>query len=165
MRKSDKSIHNICIAKIKRSTMKPYDFKWTTFYENDSKALFQNFPFELSDDELIICSTIIDSNNFSILTTRKLITNEDGILSFGSLINAKNLLYGEFKSKNEDFTFGKVELENGEFLKYFIEIGKASMIMVQGVKTSIDIQQSTEAQVEKVADIWNNKINRPLNDD
>lgn len=160
MRKSDKSIHRICIAKIKRSTMKPYDFKWATFYENDSKLLFQHYPFELYDDELIICSTIIDSANFSILTTRKLITNENGTLQFGSLINAKNLLYGEFKSKDEDFTFGKVELESGEILKYFIETRRASMIMVQGVKTALDIQKSTEEQIEKVTKIWNDKINR-----
>lgn len=155
MKKSDKSIHNICVAKIKRSTMKPYDFKWTTFYEDDSKVLFQNYPFELHDDELIICSTLIDSNNFSILTTRKLITTENGIMNSGSLINAENLLYGEFKSKEEDFTFGKIQLENGEILKYFIETRKASMVMVQGVKTAIDIQQMTEIQVEKVTNIWN----------
>ncbi|SHM53931.1 hypothetical protein [Chryseobacterium polytrichastri] len=165
MRKSDKSIHRICIAKIKRSTMKPYDFKWATFYENNSKILFQHYPFELHDEELIICSIIIDSDNFSILTTRKLITNENGTLHFGSLINAKNQLYGEFKSKDEDFTFGKVELEDGEILKYFIETRRGSMIMVQGVKTSIDIQKRTEKQVEKVANIYNNKIGKLLNDD
>ncbi|MCS3867988.1 hypothetical protein J3D55_000904 [Chryseobacterium ginsenosidimutans] len=165
MRKSDKSIHRICIAKIKRSTMKPYDFKWSIFYENDSRGLFQNYPFELHDDELIICSSIIDSSNFSILTTRKLITNENGTLHFGSLINAKNRLYGDFKSKDEDFTFGKVELESGEILKYFIETRRASMIMVQGIKTAIDIQVITEAQVEKVANIWNNKVNKRFNND
>lgn len=144
MKKSDKSIHRICIAKIKRSTMKPYAFKWAAFYENDSTILFQNYPFELHNDELIICSTIIDSDNFSILTSRKLITNKNGILHFGSLINAKNKLYGEFKSDDEDVTFGKVELENGEILQYFIETKRGSMIMIQGVKTSITIQKTTE---------------------
>lgn len=160
MRKSDKSIHNICVTKIKRSTMKPYDFKWSTFYENDSKSLFQHYPFELYDEELIICSTIIDSDNFSILTTRKLITNENRIVHFGSLINAKNQLYGDFKSKDEDFTFGKIELENGEILKYFIETRKASMVMIQGVKTAIDIQQMTDTQVEKIMNIWNRQANQ-----
>ncbi|WP_267405795.1 MULTISPECIES: hypothetical protein [unclassified Chryseobacterium] len=154
MKKSDTSIHSICIAKIKRSTIKPYDFKWTLFYENDSKVLFQNYPFELHAEELIICSTIIDFDNFSILTTRKLITSENGKVNFGNLINAKNLLYGEFKSEKDDFTFGKIELENGEILKYFIETRKASMVMVQGVKTAIDIQQMKENQMEKVTNIW-----------
>lgn len=141
--KSDLSIHNICIASIKRSTIKPYNLKWTRFYETDSKNLFAHFPFEIDEGELIICSTIIDSDNFSVLTTRKLITNENGKLQFGNLINAKDELYGDFKSKINEFTFGNVLLENGKNLKYFIETKTASMIMIRGVKTSIKIQQKT----------------------
>ncbi len=140
MRKSDKSIHNICIAKIKRSTMKPYDFKWTKFYEMDSKDLFKYYPFKLDNEELIISSTIIDSENFSILTTRKLITLENGILFSGDLKNAKDQFYGHFKSEKEEFTFGSVELENELILKYFIETGKASMVMIQSIVTAIKIQ-------------------------
>ncbi|WP_210148754.1 hypothetical protein [Chryseobacterium scophthalmum] len=141
--KSDLSIHNICIASIKRSTIKPYNFKWTRSYETDSKNLFAHFPFEIDEQELIICSTIIDSDNFSVLTTRKFITNENGKLQFGNLINAKDELYGDFKSKINEFTFGNVLLENGKNLKYFIETKTASMIMIRGVKTSIKIQQKT----------------------
>jgi len=138
--KSDKSIHSIVIAKIKRSTIKPYDFKWTRFYEDGITEYFTNFPFDLDPEELIICSTIIDSSNFSVLTTKKLVTSENGTVTFGSLINAKDKMYGDFKSSNE-FTFGNVELANGKNLKYIIETQKASMIMIQGVKTSIQIQQ------------------------
>lgn len=141
MKKSDKSLHHICIAKIKRCTMKPYDFKWSTFYENDSKNLFKNYPFELHNDELIICSIIIGADNFSILTTKKLVTLQNGILSSGSLINSTDLFYGNFKSETQRFSLGSVELENGEILEYFIETGRASMIMIQGVRTMIQIQQ------------------------
>lgn len=121
--------------------MKPYDFKWSTFYENDSKNLFKNYPFELHNDELIICSIIIDTDNFSVLTTQKIITKKNGRISLGSCINATDKLYGEFKNKTKDFSLGSVELENGEILEYFIETGKASMIMIQGVRTLIQIQQ------------------------
>ena len=121
--------------------MKPYNFRWTKFYEVDVKKYFSNFPFKLSESELIICSTIIDSDNFSVLTTQKLITNENGNLEMGSLINAKDELYGDFKSKTNHFTFGNVKLENGKYLKYFIETKSASMVMIHGVKTSIQIQQ------------------------
>lgn len=138
--KSDKSIHSIVIAKIKRSTIKPYDFKWTRFYEDDITEYFTNFPFDLDPEELIICSTIIDSLNFSVLTTKKLVTNTNGTVTLGSLINAKDKMYGDFKSNNE-FTFGNVELANGKNLKYIIETKNASMVMIQGVKTSIQIQQ------------------------
>lgn len=149
MEKSDKSIRNICIAKIKRSTLKPYDFKWTKFYETDSKNLFRNYPFELDSEELAICSTVINSENFSILTTRKLITLENGNLFSGNLTNAKNRLYGEFKSKKEALTFGSAELENGAILKYFIETGTASMVMTHGVGTAISIQNTRTENFKK----------------
>ena len=55
MRKSDKSIHNISIASIKRSTMKPYDYKWTKFYELNTDFLYSGLQLELQNDELIIC--------------------------------------------------------------------------------------------------------------
>jgi hypothetical protein len=83
MEKSDKSIHNICIAAIKRKTIKPYDFKWTRFYEEsaDFKKLYQEIEIELSDSELVICSTVIDKDNFSVLTTQKIATKEKGIVT------------------------------------------------------------------------------------
>jgi hypothetical protein len=158
MPKTDNSIHNICIAAIKRSTMKPYDFKWTRFYEEnvDLSILFPGIEVDLSPDELVICSTLIDSDNFSILTTQKLITKEKGSLVYGSLLGATNKLYGDFKGirNKEPFTFGMVQLENGSDLKYFIETGKASMVMIYGVSTWIQINAMTTGQVDKVARIW-----------
>lgn len=141
MKRTDQSLYNICLASIKRKTMKPYNFRWTRFYDSDSdpKLLFQNFPIEFEEEELIICSVIIDADNYSILTTRKLITNNNRKIEFGSLINSKNKWYGEFKSKTEKYTLGEVELSTGERLFYFVETGKAAMIMVYGVKTLVDI--------------------------
>lgn len=101
--------------------------------------MFKNYPFELHNDELIICSIIIDADNFSVLTTKKLVTLQNGILSSGSLINSTDQFYGNFKSEAQRFSLGSVELENGEILEYFIETGRASMIMIQGVKTMIQI--------------------------
>ncbi|WP_255413513.1 hypothetical protein [Emticicia sp. C21] len=37
MTKTDQSKHNICVAAIRRKTMKPYDFKWTKFYEYNAE--------------------------------------------------------------------------------------------------------------------------------
>lgn len=123
--------------------MKPYDvFKWTKFYEVNSDFQYDGLNLNLTDNELIICSTIIDTDNFSILTTQKLITTENGIESSGNLINAKDKGYGDFKRYNDSFTFGLVELENGTELKYFIETGKASMFMIQGVRTLIRMQKN-----------------------
>ncbi len=150
MNKTDKSKHNISIASIKRSTMKPYDdFKWTKFYELNSDFPYSGLNLDLTENELIICSTVIDSENYSILTTQKLITNENGTESCGNLINAKDKGYGDFKGyKNDSLTLGLVELENGTELKYIIETGKASMIMIHGVRTLIKMQKMTEKNVE-----------------
>ena len=143
MNKSEKSIHNICIASIRRSIVKPYDFKWTRFYDlnSDFKISYQNISIDLSDDELIICSTIIDADNFSILTTRRLITNENGNLNFGDLVGATDKLYRDFKGNQSSlFTFGLIQLPNGKDLKYFIEDGKAAIVMIYGVKTIINLR-------------------------
>lgn len=88
MTKTDKSIHNICIASIKRSTMKPYDFKWTNFYESNSDFHYSGLQLDLVENELIICSTIIDKDNFSILTTRRLFTSLDGQINIENIQGA-----------------------------------------------------------------------------
>lgn len=140
--KTDKSKHNISIASIKRGTMKPFDFKWTKFYESNLEFPYSGMNLNLSEKELIICSIVIDSENYSILTTQKLITNENGTENCENLINSKDKGYGNFKgSKDNSLTFGLVELENGNKLKYFIETGKASKIMIHGVRTLIRLQK------------------------
>jgi hypothetical protein len=159
--KTDKSIHNICLAAIKRSTIKPYDFKWTTFYESNAEFK-SDFEFNLTENELIICSTIINKNNYSILTTKQLYTNIDGYLEAENIFTSTIINYGEFKSNDiKGYTFGLVQLENGQEFKYFIETGKASMVMIQGVKTLIRTTKMTATQVEKLAIIWSreNDIN------
>jgi hypothetical protein len=158
MTKLDKSIHNICIASIKRSTMKPYDFKWTKFYESNSDFLNTGLQINLREGERFICSTIIDADNYSILTTKQLTTKQDGQITSGDLEGATDKDYGNFKgTEDKSLTFGQVQLKNGIDLKYFIETGKASMIMIHGVRTLIRTQQMTSTQVDNVTRVWNRK--------
>jgi hypothetical protein len=138
--------------------MKPYDFKWTRFYESntDFHNTYPGLNLNLTENELIICSTIIDQDNHSILTTQRLITKEKGQESIGNIEGATDKLYGKFKgNKDMPLTFGQIQLQNGTDLKYFIETGKASMIMIYGVRTLIHTQEKTIEQVEKVTRIWN----------
>ncbi len=136
--------------------MKPYDFKWTNFYESNSDFQYSGLQLDLAENELIICSTIIDKDNFSILTTRRLFTNIDGQLSTENIQGATDKLYGDFKGyQDKAFTFGQVQLQNGNEIKYFIETGKASMIMIHGVRTLIGTAQMTNKQVDSVTRIWN----------
>jgi hypothetical protein len=139
--------------------MKPYDFKWTKFYEANSDFTYSELQLDLTEDELIICSTIIDKDNFSILTTRRLLTKQDGQLSTGNIQNATDKLYGDFKGyQDKAYTFGQVQLQNGNELKYFIETGKASMVMIHGVRTLIRTNEMTPTQVDNVGQAWNNRL-------
>ena len=139
MTKADKSIHNICITAIRRATFKPYDFKWPHFYEE--KAEFLNRYSQMADfeeNELPICSTVIDSSNWSLLTSRKLVTTEAGQLTIGDMNNCANLSHGNFKGEGKlDMVLGSIRLANGTKMKYFIETGKASMVMIYGIRTRI----------------------------
>ena len=104
--------------------MKPYDFKWTKFYESNIDFPYQGLSLNLIEDERIICSTLIDGENYSILTTQKLVTVENGKERAESLSGATDKGYGDLKGyKDDQVTFGLVELENGNELKYFIETG------------------------------------------
>ena len=156
MTKSDKSKHNICIASIKRSTIRPYDFKWTKFYESNADFHYPGLSLNLSENELIICSTVIDRDNYSIVTTQRLITKQNGQESAGSLEGAIDKLYGDFKGyKDELFTFGQIQLHDGADLAYFIETGRASMVMIHAIRTLIRTREMTSIQIDKVARIWN----------
>ena len=142
MTKTDKSKHNICIAAIKRHTIKPHDFKWTKFYESNVEFPYTALLLQLAENELFICSTLLDADNYSILTTRRLITHEKGQTSAGRIEDAKGNGYGDFKGyKDKLFTFGQILLDNGTNLRYFIESGKASMVMIYGVNTLISLSQ------------------------
>jgi hypothetical protein len=155
MTKTDKSKHAICVASIRRSTMEPYDFKWTKFYESNSDFSYSEFQLNLTEHECIICSTILNADNYSVLTTQRLITKEQGQENSGSIEGATDKLYGDFKDdKDKSYTFGQIQLQNEMYLKYFIETGKASMIMIHGVRTLIRLQQMTSSQVDKVTGIW-----------
>ena len=156
MTKTDKSKHNICIASIKRSTIKPYDFRWTNFYESNSDFFFFFLQILLNENELFICSTIIDTDNYSILTTQRLLTRANKIDNFGDIEGAIDKLYGDFKGNDVNlFTLGQIELHNGSILNYFIETGKASMIMIHGLRTLIKIQKMTNTQIDNVTRNWN----------
>jgi len=140
MPKSNKSKHHICIAAIKRSTIKPYDFKWTKFYESNADFHYAGILPDWQENELVICSTFVDAYNYSILTTQRLLTKENSKEYIGNMQEAIYKDYGDFKGiKNNPFTFGAIILADGTELKYFIETGRASMIMINGVSTLIGL--------------------------
>ena len=119
------------------------NYKWTRFYEDNAvfEKIYPQINIAPTEYELVICSTVIDTDNYSILTTLRLFTKENGIEHAADLAGARNKLYGDFKgTRSQPFTFGIIQTANGADVRYFIETGKASMIMIYGVKTLINIQ-------------------------
>ena len=121
--------------------MLPVDFKWTQYYEEITAFTdrYAYLPLDLKGGEWPICSTIIDADNWSILTTRRLFTNHNGQLHAGYIDNSKNVSHGKFKGK-QDRTLGTLKLADGAMIAYHIETGKASMVMIYGIRTRIRMQ-------------------------
>lgn len=119
--------------------MKPFDFKYSNIYEKDQTILNQkvNNLITLEDGEELICSTIITDSIWSILTSRRIITLE-GIGIIEHYLNGlKRRDAGDFKGySKQEYTKGFLHFDDNKIVPYFIETGKASMIMIYGVNTT-----------------------------
>lgn len=138
--KSDSSIHNVCIAAIKRKTRKPHHFEWTAYYENsdDFSNKYRAIEIDFEDGELVICSTMLDENNWTVLTTRRIFTKEKGELKNGTMRDAISHSPGNFKGYgNQKMVLGKIKFSDGFEMNYFIETSEASMVMIYGILTRI----------------------------
>jgi hypothetical protein len=159
METREKLIHDLCIIGIKGSTFQPHDgYTWSRFYEeNDAfRSTYPAIELDLLDSERVICSTVLDLDNYSVITTRKLMTKENGKLSaayFGSFKLKGYVILRDIGDK-KPLTYGSVTLENGDELRYFVETSYASMIMTHGMKTRLEAEKMTESEIRKVADIW-----------
>lgn len=140
MNKTDQSLHKICIAAIRRHTNREniHEFLYTSFYPEPShftQEIASKLDFTLHNEELCICSTIVDDQNWSVLTTQRIITYIDGKQQEGNMKEAIGNDFGMFKDRKVKTNFGKVIFPEGKEIQFFIETTKASMIMIYGVKT------------------------------
>jgi len=144
MKKTDKSIKNITIAAIKRHTIKPFDFKYSSIYEKEEQITNEkvqnviNSVLEVGEE--LICSTIITDNLWTVLTTRKIITLEGVRKYIHSLEGIERRNLGDFKGwAKQDYTKGILIFKDDEMFPFFIECDKASMIMIYGTQTAMKI--------------------------
>lgn len=92
------------------------------------------------EDERFICSVVKDSYNFSVLTTRQLITLHNGTFHIAVISKIVRQDYGFFNNVSlGPIVVGNVELENGDRIPFFVETGKAAIVMVYGVGTLVAI--------------------------
>ena len=147
MKKSDKSIKNIAIASIKRYTILPFDFKLSRIYENEEQIENQKVSKEidLDEGEELICSTIINELVWSVLTSRKIITLEGVGKEEHGLEGLTDRDAGDFKGwSKQQYIKGFLQFDDNKTVPYFIETGRASMIMIYGVDTVVKLLRNQE---------------------
>ncbi len=147
--KSNKSIRNICIAAIKRSVSKPNDFLLTKMFETERLSEILDSPVRLAnidENELPISQTVIDKKNWTLVTTRQIISCIDGATKAASAANVKSSNWNDFKGySNTSFTIGELETNTGTSIGIFIETGKASMITVHAIMTLVKLTKSGQS--------------------
>jgi hypothetical protein len=139
--KSDNSIRKICIASVKRHTIKPIDFELTKIFETQVFSEIYNNTFTLSDvceDELPISQTTIDQNNWTLITTRQIISCVAGITKITKAESVLKWEWNDFKGYSKTaFTIGQLQTFNDSNMDIFIETGRASMVTIYAIRTLI----------------------------
>ena len=139
--KSDSSIKNICTAAAKRHTIKPINFPLTTLFENDSIKLISD-QVHLLAGELLIMQTFMSSSDWTLITTRRIISSFDRIMQevVPEKINSWN--WGDFKGYvSKQTSIGELRLANGSSFRIHIETGKASMVIIYAVITLVRLSE------------------------
>ena len=128
-----------CLESIKEFTIAPIDFKYTSVYELDANTDSLRNCINLNPEEEIICSTVINDKLWSILTTRRIVTREGLRTTEHRLTKLKYHNYGDYKGfSNQLFTKGFLQFDDDQILPILIETGRASMVMIYGMRTIMD---------------------------
>jgi len=139
--KSDKSIRNICIAAIKRATIAPYDFSLTSFFEEELWDRFDNDVVNLrnvAEGELPVSMVVIDADNYTLITTRQIITCQNGSIALAKPNDIISWQWNDFKGYiDRSYTCGRLTLTDNQIFEVFIETGRASMAMIYAIRTLV----------------------------
>ncbi len=98
------------------------------------------------DNDLLIVVTFIDDLNWTVLTTRKIVACIDGKLKMTNATNVKKYEWGDFKGYDKNgINIGNFILDNGDEFPFHIETGKASMVIIYGIKSLIGQVRNNKA--------------------
>lgn len=88
------------------------------------------------EGELPICSTVLDSERWTVLTTRRILTCEGSGVIQHSLPEMQRSEWGDFKGgSKQSYTKVSILFTDNTFIPVFIETGRASMVMIYGMET------------------------------
>jgi hypothetical protein len=139
--KKDSSIRNICVAAIKRHSFKPIKFPLTRLYETESLSEVYTEIMKVvrgMDNELPICQTFIDSSNWTLVTTKRIISSVNKEIQETCADKVTSWHWEDFKGigKNE-VSIGKIELEDKRNMKIYLETGNGSMVTIYAIMTLV----------------------------
>ena len=136
--RTDKSIKEITIAAINRSVMEPENWLYSKVCLEDKST-----EFVLEEDELPIFE-IKSKTAKTIITTRRIIENENEKLSIVSFEEIDDVVYGDFKKKVNKPELSKFRIvdKHGDEFDFQMETGKASIGLINSVKTVLKLKAS-----------------------
>ncbi|MES2772940.1 MAG: hypothetical protein V4722_02060 [Bacteroidota bacterium] len=135
--KSDTTIKNICVAAAKRHTIKPIDFPFTTLFDGEHSGDLSN-QITFSESELPISQTFIAKSNWTLVTTRRIVSCINGQVRETAASNVNSWNWGNFKGyKGEHTSIGEIKLDSGDVINIHIEAGRASMIIIYSIMTLV----------------------------
>lgn len=141
--------------------MKPIDYPLTKVFETQLLADIDqtiSASFRQVENELPIALTHIDKTNWTLLTTRQIISNINGDIKQALTKNVIQRKWNDFKGyKDKSATLGQLTLDDNSTLDIFIETGKASMIIIYGIMTLTGRETSTEEQIDKTLSRYQNR--------
>ena len=128
--KSNSSIKTISLAAIKRHSVESTDWSKTNI-------LLNNLPEQVkpNDQELPIVYFMQDNNNWTLLTTQRIIGKIDSQIREIKFEELDNTIWGNFKSKNIDTTIFQTIDIHGKQKEFLMETGNSSMAFIYGIKT------------------------------
>ena len=144
-----------------RHTMKPVNYPLTKVFETELMVDIDetiSSSFRHFENELPIALTQIDKSNWTLLTTRQIISSVDDNLKQTLAQNVIQIKWGDFKGyKDKSTTLGQLTLDDNTTLDVIIETGKASMIIIYGITTLTGKETSTEEQINKTLSRYQNR--------
>ncbi|MDJ1491916.1 hypothetical protein QNI19_03160 [Cytophagaceae bacterium DM2B3-1] len=130
--------------------MTPYNFQLTAFYEDGKSANLEAFSeITITETELPICSTYISIDQWTLLTTQRIISKEGVVVHEHTIESFKQKFSGNFKGLGgKKVETGRLELLTGEICPYYIETGAASMVMIYDIQTIQQINPKSQIDLE-----------------
>ena len=94
---------------------------------------------DANENELPISQTTVNKNNWTLITTRQIITSIDGIIKTAKAGTVNSWHWNDFKGYNKtDYTMGELQLDNQQKLEIFLETGKASLVMIYAIMALVE---------------------------